>query len=105
MRIMHTRDQIRCGGTNPLGAGFPDPNPCLLAILRDWARKHGRDLPLRWEMSRPDESFAKFCADVQQHARHEPLEFRTLESYRALITEIDEQFQLFVRAGYRISIW
>ena len=61
---MHTRDQIRCVGTNPLRAGFPDPNLCLLAIIRDWARKCGRNLPSYWEMSGPCEPFAQFCADV-----------------------------------------
>jgi hypothetical protein len=102
---MQAQDQIRCPGATELGVGFPDPNPCLLSIVRAWARGRGRDLPARWEMSRPNESFAQFCADVHQAAAHAPFEFRTLESYRALITEINEQFQLFAQSGYRISIW
>jgi hypothetical protein len=105
MRIMQAQHHIGWARTSPLVAGFPDPNPCLLAIIRDWTRARGRNLPADWEMSRPDESYAKYCADAHQQARHTPLELRTLESYRALITDIDEQFQLFVRAGYSISMW
>jgi hypothetical protein len=52
-----------------------------------------------------NEAFAQFCADAHQQAQHAPLDFRTRESYRALITEVDEQFQLFVGAGYSISMW
>ena len=89
----------------PLCAGLPDPNPDLLGIIRDWAQKRGQDLPDYWEMTRPDEAFARYCADAYQQARHAPSEFRTLESYRALIAEIDEQFQLFLRAGYTFSLW
>ena len=48
-------------------------------------RKQGaEDLPVYWEMSRPSEQYAQFCADAHQKAEHSPLEFRTLESYRAL---------------------
>ncbi|HEV8414580.1 MAG TPA: hypothetical protein VGQ49_13375 [Bryobacteraceae bacterium] len=83
-------------------AGLPDPNPHLLGIIRDWARRRGRDLPAHWEMSRPDERFARFCPP---RGRTHPLEFRTLESYRALIAEIGEQFQLFSGAGYTFSLW
>jgi hypothetical protein len=56
-------------------------------------------------MSRPNEQYARFCADAHQEARHTPLEFRTLESYRALIAEVDAQFQLFSQAGYMFSPW
>lgn len=33
------------------------------------------------------------------------MEFRTRESYRALIAEIREQFEFFSRAGYTFSMW
>jgi len=56
-------------------------------------------------MSQPDEGYARYCADAYQQARHAPMEFRTLESYRALITEIREQFESFSRAGYIFSMW
>ena len=67
--------------------------------------KRGQDLPEYWEMIRPDERFAQFCADAHEHARHTPLEFRTLESYRTLIAEIGEQFELFLESGYTFLIW
>jgi hypothetical protein len=82
---MQSRRQITYHCASPLYAGLPDPNPCLLGIIRDWAQTRGQDLPGPWEMIRPDEQFAEFCADAHQHAQHAPLEFRTLESYRALI--------------------
>lgn len=85
--------------------GLPDPNPRLLAIIRDWERTRCRDLPTYWEMSRPDERYARFCADAYQEAQHMPLDFRTLESYRALVLEIGGQFQLFAQAGYTFSLW
>jgi hypothetical protein len=44
-------------------------------------------------------------ADTHQQARHEPSEFRTIESYRPQIAEVDEQFRLFLEAGYTIPIW
>ncbi len=33
------------------------------------------------------------------------LEFRTLESYRALISDIGEQFEFISGADYSISLW
>lgn len=102
---MQARSQVTYARVRPVCAGLPDPNPRLLSIIRDWARKRGRNLPSYWEMSRPDERFAQFCADAHQQAEHSPLEFRTLESYRALIADIDEQIQLFSGAGYTIALW
>jgi hypothetical protein len=102
---MQTQHQMRRKRSAPPCIGLPDPDPRLLAIIRHWARKRGRDLPVYWEMSRPDERFAEFCADAHQQARHTPSDSRTLESYRALTEEIDEQFHLFLRSGYAISIW
>ena len=101
---MRPRSDLRCLGVSPLCAGLPDPNPELLGIIRDWAQKRGQDLPEYWEMIRPDERFAQFCADAHERAQHAPVEFRTLESYRALISEIEEQFQLFLRSGYTFSM-
>jgi len=102
---MQPRSDLRCLGVSPLCAGLPDPNLDLLRIIRDWAQKRGQDLPEYWEMTRPNERFAQFCADAHEHAQHAPLEFRTLERYRVLIEEIDEQFQLFFRSGYTFSMW
>jgi hypothetical protein len=102
---MQARSQVVYARVHPVCVGLPDPNPRLVSIIRDWARKRGRNLPSYWEMSRPDEQFARFCADAHQQAEHTPSEFRTLESYRALIAEIDEQFQLFSAAGYTIELW
>lgn len=89
----------------PVCVGLPDPNPRLLSIIREWARSRGRDLPPYWEMSRLDEQFAQFCADAHHEARHTPSEFRTSESHRVLIEEIDEQYRLFQEAGYAILLW
>jgi hypothetical protein len=102
---MQTRCQITRARVQPICAGLPDPNPHLLRIIRDWARKRGRHFPASWEMSRPDQRFAQFCADVHQQAQHTPVEFRTHESYRALIADINEQFDLLSEAGYTILIW
>jgi uncharacterized protein YfiM (DUF2279 family) len=99
------RRHLRSARFRPVCAGLPDQNPHLLGIIRDWARTRGRDLPASWEMSQPNERFARFCADAHHEAGHTPLEFRTLESYRALIGEIDEQFQLFSQAGYTFLLW
>jgi hypothetical protein len=102
---MRTRYQITSIRGRPVCAGLPDPNPHLLGLIQNWALKRGQDLPAHWEMIRPDERFARFCADVHQEASHTPLELRTLESYRALIAEIEEQLQLFSQAGYTFSMW
>jgi hypothetical protein len=102
---MQSRDDVNCFRGSSLSADLPDPSPCLLAIIRDWMRKRGHDLPPRWKTDPLDERFAKYCADAHQAAQHTPAEFRTLDSYRALIMEIDEQFQLFSQAGYTFSLW
>jgi hypothetical protein len=102
---MQPRHQMTFARVRPVCAGLPDPNPRLLGIIRDWARSQGRDLPSYWEMSRPDERFARFCADAHQRAEHSPLDSRTRESYRALIADIRDQFQVFVGAGYTITPW
>ncbi len=102
---MHSQHQVTWTPIGSFTADLPDPNPDLLGIIRNWMRKRGQDLPAHWEMSRPDERYARFCAEVHQQAPHTPLEFRTHESYRALIAEIGEQFQLFLRAGFAIAVW
>jgi hypothetical protein len=43
--------------------------------------------------------------DAHQRADHSPLESRTRESYRALIADIGDQFQVFVGAGYTMTLW
>ncbi len=105
MLIMQSQHGLTHPDVSPLCVGLPDPNPDLLGIIQNWARKRGQDLPEYWEMIRPDERFAQFCADAHEHARHTPLEFRTLESYRTLIAEIGEQFELFLESGYTFLIW
>src|SRR5665213_2581302 len=102
---MQSRDNVNCFRGSSLAADLPDPNPCLLGIIRDWMRKRGDDLPSRWKIDPPDERFAKYCADAYQAAQHTPAEFRTRESYRIFITELNEQFQLFSHAGYTFSLW
>ena len=102
---MRSQRRVTIGRVRPVCAGLPDPNPRLLGIIRDWARKHGRDLPSYWEMSRPNERYVQFCADAHQRAEHSPLEFRTSESYRALIADIRDQFQLLVENGYTMALW
>ena len=102
---MQPQQRVTFGRVRPVCAGLPDPNPRLLGIIRDWARKQGRDLPSYWEMSRPNERYAQFCADAHQRAEHSPLEFRTRESYRALVADIDEQFQMLKGAGYAMVLW
>jgi len=105
VRTMQSRDNVNCFRGSSLAADLPDPNPCLLGIIRDWMQKRGHDLPPRWKIDPPDERFAKYCADAYQAAPHTPMEFRTRESYRIFIAELDEQFQLFSRAGYTFSLW
>ena len=105
MPIMQSQGGIGRRRVHLLCAGLPDPNPDLLGIIRDWAQRRGQDLPECWEMIRPDERFAQFCADTHENSQHTPSEFRTLESYRALIAEIGEQFHLFLRSGYTFSMW
>jgi hypothetical protein len=65
---MQTRSQIVYAWVRPVGAGLPDPDPRLFAIIRDWARKRGRNFPSYWEMSHPDEQFAQFCADPTRYS-------------------------------------
>jgi hypothetical protein len=65
---MQTQHQIRSARVRPVCAGLPDPNARLLGIIRDWARKRGRDLPSYWELSRPDERFAQFCAGAGERS-------------------------------------
>lgn len=105
MRAMQAHYQMTTAPVHPVCTGLPDPNPHLLRIIKDWARRRGRNLPSYWELSRPDERFARFCADAHQRAEHSPFEFRTRESYRALIAEIDEQFRLFIDSGYLLVLW
>jgi hypothetical protein len=102
---MQARYRMRRPPVRPICAGLPDPNSRLLSIIREWARTRGSNFPMHWEVSRLDEDFAQFCADVHEHAKHTPSEFRTRESYRILIEEIEEQYRLLVEAGYTISIW
>jgi hypothetical protein len=41
---MQTRDQLRGAEVRQLSLDLPDPNPCLIGIIQDWARKRGQDL-------------------------------------------------------------
>jgi hypothetical protein len=79
--------------------------PSIHALLaRCYEERTGERLPVP-EYPAVDGQWLTYCADQYAAADHRPQDSDVLQTYQVLMSELLEQFLLFVDAGYVVQLW
>ncbi len=89
----------------PKTEGITGPDPNLVSVAENYAKKFGIPFTRQAEYVKVDEDRAKRIADAYENMKHDPKNPKVLEAFNDLIRQTKDQYDALTEAGYEFSFF
>jgi hypothetical protein len=89
----------------PKTEGITGPDPNLVSVAENYAKKFGIPFTRQAEYVKVDEDRAKRISDAYENMKHDPKNPKVLEAFNDLIRQTKDQYDALTEAGYEFSFF